>query len=162
MRRIWRLAVTSAMVAMVLGLNLACPRQETAQTSRESFVEPQKDSQIGEQGVVFEITDEKQFEELVLNSDKVALVDFWAPWCRPCLMVSPRIAELASEYAGRAVFAKGNVDHLPTLARRYQIQFIPTIMYFKEGQVVETLVGVQDKSAYRNVLDRHIGAGGQE
>jgi thioredoxin 1 len=110
----------------------------------------------GREAGVVEIVGEAQFDELVLGSEKVAVVDFWAPWCGPCRVVSPIIEELASEYAGRAVFAKVNVDQNRALAVRYQTQFIPTIIYFKGGKAVDQVVGARDKSAYKELLDKHL------
>ncbi len=80
------------------------------------------------------------FESLV-SSSKAALVDCWAPWCGPCRVIGPVVEELAAKYAGRALIGKLNVDENPVTAQRYQIRSIPTLLFFKNGQLVDTLVG---------------------
>lgn len=86
----------------------------------------------------------------------VALVDFWAPWCGPCRMVGPVVESLASEYAGRVVVAKVNVDEDQKSAMRFRVMSIPTVLVFKDGEVVETLVGAQGRDAYVRALERHL------
>lgn len=95
-----------------------------------------------------EITLTKEnFEEEVLKSDKPVLVDFWAVWCGPCQMLGPTIEELAEEYEGKVKVGKVNVDEQPELARQYGIMSIPTLIYFKDGQVAEQTMGVQPKES---------------
>ena len=98
-----------------------------------------------------EITD-NNFEELVLKSDKLAVVDFWAEWCGPCRMISPIIGELAEEYAGNAVIWKVDVDNNPGICDKYGIRNIPTILFFKNGEIVDKQVG----AAPKNVLGAKI------
>ncbi len=88
---------------------------------------------------------ERNFAEIVAATP-LLLVDFWAPWCGPCRAVAPTLEEIARAEAGRVVVAKVNVDEEPTLAQRYQVQAIPTLMFFKDGQVVDTLVGAPPKA----------------
>ena len=88
---------------------------------------------------------ERNFSEIVAATP-LLLVDFWAPWCGPCRAVAPALEEIARAEAGRVVVAKVNVDEEPTLAQRYQVQAIPTLMFFKDGQVVDTLVGAPPKA----------------
>ena len=92
------------------------------------------------------IENKEVFQKEVLESDKVALVDFWAPWCGPCKMIGPVIEELAGEYAGKAVIAKINVDDVGDLAGEYGVMSIPTLIYFKGGKEVKRLVGSRPKS----------------
>jgi thioredoxin 1 len=96
------------------------------------------------------------FDEVVLNSDKPVLVDFWATWCGPCRMVSPLIEELADEYGETAVVGKVNVDDESELASKFRIMSIPTVMLFKNGQAVEKIVGARSKNEFAELLDRHV------
>ncbi len=86
------------------------------------------------------------------------LVDFWAPWCGPCRMVAPVVEQLAQEFAGRAVVAKLNVDENPQTAGRYRVMSIPTLAIFKQGRLVETLVGAQPAAVLRQKLAQHVSA----
>lgn len=86
------------------------------------------------------------------------LVDFWAPWCGPCRMVAPVVEQLAQEFAGRAVVAKLNVDENPQTAGRYRVMSIPTLAIFKQGRLLETLVGAQPAAVLRQKLAQHVGA----
>ena len=101
------------------------------------------------------ITDE-QFEEEVLNSSVPVLVDFWAPWCGPCRMVSPIVEELANEYADRVKVVKLNVDENSKTPGDYGVRNIPTLMIFKDKQKVETLVGALPKTTLASTLDKHL------
>lgn len=87
------------------------------------------------------------FEELVLQSDKLVIVDFWAEWCGPCRMVAPIVEELSQEYAGRLVVAKVDVDSNPGTASKYGIRNIPTLLFIKDGQVIDKHVGAAPKTA---------------
>ena len=98
------------------------------------------------------IVTDANFDQIVLRSTKPVLVDFWAEWCAPCHMIAPIIEQLAEEYADRVVVAKLNVDESPMVPQRYGIMGIPTIILFKDGQVVEKFVGVRPISAYRQAL----------
>ena len=105
--------------------------------------------------MALEITD-ANFEELVLKSDKPVLVDFWAEWCGPCRMVGPVVEELAKEYEGKAVIGKVNVDQNSKIPAEFGIRNIPTILFFKNGQMVEKHVGVPAKSVLAGKLDTHM------
>ncbi len=102
--------------------------------------------------MALEITD-ANFEELVLKSNKPVLIDFWAEWCGPCRMVGPVVEELAKEYEGKAVVGKVNVDLNSGISAKYGIRNIPTLLYFKNGEVVDKQVGVVPKSALATKLD---------
>ena len=97
--------------------------------------------------------DQDTFASDVLNATTPALVDFWAPWCGPCQMMGPTIDKLASDYAGKAVIAKVNVDDSPDLASKYGIRSIPALLFFKGGEVVDQLIGVQSEDTLKRKLD---------
>lgn len=93
------------------------------------------------------------FESEVIKSDKPVLVDFWAPWCGPCRMMSPIVEELAKEYNGKAKICKMNTDENPQMAQEYSISAIPTLLFFKDGKVVKEIVGLQSKEELKEILD---------
>ena len=105
--------------------------------------------------MALEITD-ATFDEVVLKSDKPVLVDFWAAWCGPCRMVGPIVEELATEYEGKAVVGKVDVDANQEFAAKYGVRNIPTVLLFKGGEVVEKQVGVAPKATYVQKIDAHI------
>ncbi|NPV83380.1 MAG: thioredoxin [Candidatus Aminicenantes bacterium] len=96
------------------------------------------------------------FEQEVINSSLPVLVDFWAPWCGPCLMVAPVIEQIAETYRGRLKVVKVNVDENPVVSARYQIMSIPTLILFKGGQPVDSVVGALPKNQLVNFLSRHL------
>lgn len=102
-----------------------------------------------------EITD-GNFKEVVLDSDKVVLVDFWAPWCGPCRMIAPIIDELHTELEGKAVIGKVNVDENSEASANYGVRNIPTILFFKNGEQVDKLVGGVPKSQILEKLEAHM------
>jgi len=89
----------------------------------------------------------------VLQSSQLVMVDFWAVWCGPCQMVGPIVEELAQEYNGKLKVMKLNTDEAPEVAGRYQIMSIPTILFFKEGEPVEKLVGARPKQHFKQIID---------
>ncbi len=94
------------------------------------------------------------FEQQILKSEIPALVDFWAAWCGPCRTVGPVVEELATEYAGKIKVAKLNVDDNKETPTKYGVRGIPTLMLFKDGQVVDQIVGAVPKSRIKELLDR--------
>jgi thioredoxin 1 len=103
------------------------------------------------------VATDQNFKAEVLDSDKVTLVDFWATWCGPCMMLGPVIEELAGDYDGRAVIAKLNVDENSAIAAQYGIRSIPTLLIFKNGQVVDQMVGSMPKNTIAKKIDEYIG-----
>jgi len=89
--------------------------------------------------------DDNTFDEQVNGADLPVIVDFWAEWCGPCRMVAPILEQIASEYAGKLVVGKLNVDDNPNIARRYEIMSIPTLLIFKEGVLKKRLIGAKGK-----------------
>ncbi len=102
--------------------------------------------------MALEITD-ATFEEVVLKSDKPVLVDFWAAWCGPCRMVGPIVDEIHNEYDGKAVVGKVDVDANQEFAAKYGVRNIPTVLIFKDGEVVGKQVGVAPKNVYTEKID---------
>ena len=99
-----------------------------------------------------ELTD-SNFEEVVLKSDKPVLVDFWAEWCGPCRMVGPIIEELSEDYEGRALIGKLDVDSNQIFAAKYGVRNIPTVLLFKDGEMISRQVGVAPKQTYEDVIN---------
>ena len=104
---------------------------------------------------MLELTEEN-FDQEVLKSDQLVLVDFWAPWCAPCRAIGPVVEAIASEYAGRAKVCKLNVDDNMSLAGRYNVRGIPALLLFKNGQIREQLVGACAKGAIVKMLENHL------
>lgn len=102
--------------------------------------------------MALEITDEN-FEEIVLKSNKPVLVDFWAEWCGPCRMIGPVVEELSSDYADKAIIGKVNVDENPGVSAQFGIRSIPTILFIKNGEVVDKNVGAAAKAQLASKLD---------
>jgi len=99
------------------------------------------------------VVDDSNFDQTVLQAEMPILVDFWAPWCRPCLMMAPILDELAEEYSGRITIAKLDVDQNPKTASRYHIMSIPSMLLFKNGQPLANIVGLQPKEELKRSLD---------
>ncbi len=99
------------------------------------------------------IAGEDSFQKAVLQAELPVLVDFWANWCAPCLAAAPILEELAKEYAGKVDFAKVNVDGNSSLAAKYGIAAIPTMLIFKHGQPVQQIIGLKPKKELKKILD---------
>ena len=100
------------------------------------------------------IVNDNSFEADVIQSDLPVLIDFWAPWCGPCRMVAPVVEALAKKYAGRLKVGKVNVDDNQEVAARYGISSIPTLLFFKGGELVERITGALPKAALKQVVDK--------
>ncbi len=106
-------------------------------------------------GKALHITD-ATFAAEVLNSDKPVLVDFWAEWCGPCRMIGPIVEELAGEYEGKAKITKVDVDVNPQISSQFGIRSIPTLLIFKNGQVVDQIIGAVPKNILKKQLDAQL------
>ena len=108
---------------------------------------------MSSQTQIIELT-ENDFDAQVLDSHKPVLIDFWAPWCQPCLMLAPIIDQLAEDYGDSISVARVNIDDEPQLAVEYQVNAIPTVILFHRGKLVKKFTGVQDRSNYAAGIDR--------
>lgn len=105
---------------------------------------------------VLTIANADDFNEKVLKADKPVLIDFWAPWCGPCKMVAPELEAVATEYDGKAIIAKVNVDEQQELASSYNVMGIPTLLVIKDGKEVERIVGYRPRKDLMEVIDKNI------
>ena len=97
-----------------------------------------------------------QWEQDVINSDKLVFVDFWAEWCGPCRMLAPTVEAIAADFNGKLKVAKLNVDENPAVSERYGIRGIPTLLVFKDGQVKDQIVGNSPRDSIEKVLEKHL------
>lgn len=102
------------------------------------------------------ILTEENFDQSVLQAEKLVLVDFWASWCGPCRMMAPVLEELAHEMADSVTIGKINVDDQSSLAQRFNILSIPTFILFKKGQVIEQFSGAMSKQAFKDHIEKHL------
>ncbi len=100
------------------------------------------------------VVGDSNFDDEVSKSDVPVLVDFWAPWCAPCNMLAPIVEELAEEYKGKVKICKLNVDENPSVPGRFGIRGIPTLILFKDGKIVEQIVGLVPKATIKEILDK--------
>ncbi len=105
--------------------------------------------------MALQITD-ATFDQLVAGADKLVVVDFWAEWCGPCRKVSPIIDELATEYEGKAIIGKCDVDGNNDVTTRFGIRNIPTVVFIKNGEVVDKLVGAQTKATFVEKIEKYL------
>jgi thioredoxin 1 len=99
---------------------------------------------------------DNNFDQSVIKSSVPVLVDFWAEWCGPCRRLAPTVDELATDYDGRVLVGKLNVDDNPNVSFRYNIRGIPTLLLFKGGQIVEQVVGLADKASLKKLIEKHV------
>lgn len=102
------------------------------------------------------VTD-NDFKKEILEGKGLVLVDFWAAWCTPCVVLSPLIDEIAKELEGKIKVYKLNVDQNPNTSMQYQVMSIPTIMFFKDGELVDQMVGLQPKQNYIETINKYLG-----
>lgn len=105
--------------------------------------------------MALEITD-ATYESVVKQSDKLVVIDFWAQWCGPCRQITPIIEELSTEYDERAVIGKVNVDESNEITSKFSIRNIPTVLFLKNGEVVDKLVGAQSKSKFVDIIEKNL------
>ncbi|MCH8298388.1 MAG: thioredoxin [Chloroflexi bacterium] len=105
----------------------------------------------------FEVNDDN-WEELVLKSDTPVMVDFWAEWCGPCKMIAPAVHDMAVEYDGKLKVAKLDVDASPKVAMQYGVRSIPALIFFKDGQPVDQVIGAVPKGALKKKVDSVLGS----
>ena len=97
-----------------------------------------------------------EFDQMVLKSDKPVMLDFWAEWCQPCKMLTPTVEELAGDFEGQILVGKLNVDDNPNTATTYGIRGIPTLLFLKDGKVVQQIVGVKSKAEIKKVIEENL------
>jgi thioredoxin 1 len=103
-----------------------------------------------------QILTDGNFEQAVIQSGKPVLVDFWAEWCGPCRRLAPTVDALATDFDGRMTVGKLNVDENPNTAGRFSIRGIPTLLLFKGGHIVESVVGLTDKDHLKQLIEKHV------
>ena len=102
------------------------------------------------------IVTDSEFDSTVLQSERPVVLDFWAEWCQPCKMLAPTIEEIAGEYEDKVKIGKLNVDDNPNTATKYGIRGIPTLLFFKDGKVVQQVTGVKSKAEIRKIIDKDL------
>ena len=159
-----RALVLTMLAAGLLSIPSACNRESNASGERNSqkptqvagaaseAAKPARPKPKGTTEVV--LLSDSNFEEVVLKSDRLVVVDFYADWCGPCKMLAPILKALAKEYDGDVLFAKLNTDHAVRTKSKYSIRALPTIMFFRDGKPVDTHVGLQPRDYLKAVIDK--------
>jgi thioredoxin 1 len=144
-------------LVMLFGLQPGCkPVKETPSAVSNAGASVKEVSSSAGNSLIVKV-DDSNFEQVVLNAQQPVLVDFWAPWCGPCVALGPTIDELAADYQGRVVVCKLNVDEAGQLAGQYGITGIPALLVFQGGEVVDQTVGMQAKEGLAAMLDKALG-----
>jgi len=102
------------------------------------------------------VVTDSEFDSTVLQSERPVVLDFWAEWCQPCKMLAPTIEEIAGEYEDKVKIGKLNVDDNPNTATKYGIRGIPTLLFFKDGKVVQQVTGVKSKAEIKKIIDEEL------
>ena len=102
------------------------------------------------------VVTDSEFDSTVLQSERLVVLDFWAEWCQPCKMLAPTIEEIAGEYEDKVKIGKLNVDDNPKTATKYGIRGIPTLLFFKDGKVVQQVTGVKSKAEIKKIIDEEL------
>ncbi|MBI4925137.1 MAG: thioredoxin [Bdellovibrio sp.] len=104
---------------------------------------------------VLEVSD-ADFEDMVLKSNQLIIVDFWAEWCNPCKALAPTLDAIATEYTEKIKICKVNIDQNPNTPSKYHVRGIPTVIFFNKGQAIELFIGNQPKETYLNAIEKHL------
>lgn len=133
------------LIAVAAGCESGSKPAASNEKNAAAAASPATKPAAGNEAHFAKVITEASFETDVVQSDKVVLLDCWAPWCGPCLKIAPVVEEIAKEFDGQAVVAKLDVDTAPGIAGKFQIDAIPALLFFKDGKVVDKIIGVEPK-----------------